>query len=81
MVDYIYLTYPDQFFGKIKKRTAVRQPHMGRTSILDVIVVLKPCRIFAYSGFSGSLFHVLPILNEELSGEKKKESIIRVRMG
>ena len=33
----------------------------GRTSICDVTVMIKittPCRISAYSGFSGSLFHV-----------------------
>ena len=41
----------------------------------------SPCRISANSGFSGSLFHVFPILNVVDSGEQEKESIICVRMG
>ena len=39
------------------------------------------CQISMYSGFSGSLFHVLPIKNEIFRGEQVQESIICVRMG
>ena len=39
------------------------------------------CRISAYSGFSGRLFQVFSNINEVLSGEQEKESIIRVKMG
>ena len=41
----------------------------------------SPSRTSAYSGFSGSLFHVFLTQNEVLSGEQKKESISRVMVG
>ena len=37
----VYLTYPYQPVGKIKKQTAARRQHAGRTSIRDFIVMLK----------------------------------------
>ena len=40
------LIYPYQPVGKIKKRTAARLPHAGRTSIRDVNVTLKLCHHF-----------------------------------
>ena len=60
------------------------QPHVGctlaaRGSMMSLYVkITSPCHILAYSGFSGSLFHVFSLLNEVFSGEQEKESIIRV---
>ena len=52
----IILTYPYQPMGKIKNK----QADVGRMSICDVKIT-SPTRISAYSGFSGSIFHVIPI--------------------
>ena len=41
MLDSYNFRYPYQPVEKIKKRTAARRPHAGRTSIRDVIVMLK----------------------------------------
>ena len=32
---------PEPALGKVKKRMAARRPHVGRTSIRDVIIMLK----------------------------------------
>ena len=47
----------------------------------SVGIMTSPCHISAHSGFSGSLFHVLPILNEVFSAEQEKDSITCVKMG
>ena len=82
MRDSIFLTYPYQPMGKIKKRTAERRPQAGCMLICDVIVMLKYVTMSRLSVFrvSGSLFSCFSNI-EVLSGEQEKESIIRVRMG
>ena len=77
----IYLTYAYQPVGKIKNEML----HVGRTSIRDVIVILKSCHHVASQGIQdfleGSLIHVFfSNINEVFSGEQEKKSIIRVRM-
>ena len=47
MMDSIYLTYPYQPLGKIKKRTIACRQHAGLTSIRDVSVMLKLCHFVA----------------------------------
>ena len=44
------------------------------------VKMTSPCRISGYSGFSGVFFKFFPNINEVLSGEQEKESIIRVRI-
>ena len=85
IMDFIYLTFRYQHMGKIKKN---EQPHVSAARRLHVdqwrqcnIKNMSSCRISAYSGFSGCLFHDFPIKNEVFCGEQEKESIIRVRMG
>ena len=65
--------------GKDKKE----QPHAGRTSIPDVIVMLKWLHHVAsqhIQDFLEGFFEFFPIY-EVLSGEQENESIIHVRMG
>ena len=45
---------------KKTKRTAAHRPHVNPWSHWNV-KMMSPCRISAYSGFSGSIFHVFPI--------------------
>ena len=56
--------------GKIKNE----KPHVGHTlAARGFVKMTSPCHISAYSGLSGSLFHVFLILkNEVLSGEQAK---------
>ena len=56
----IYLIYLYQLVGKIKKGTATSrlQANPWRHSYVKMTL---PCRISAFSGFSGSIFHVFPI--------------------
>ena len=52
-----YLKYLYQPVGKIRNE----KPHAGRTSFHHCDVKMtSPCHISAYSGFSGSIFHVFP---------------------
>ena len=55
----VVLSHIPTALGKDKNE----QPHVSRTSIHDVIVMLKLRHhvASAHSGFSGSLFHVFPI--------------------
>ena len=81
-VRYIYRTYLYQLMGKIKinsHMSASCWPHVDPCHHCNVKMA-SPCQISAYSGFSGSLFHVFPILSAVISGEQEKESIILVRM-
>ena len=63
-----YLTYPYQPVGKIKNRTATRQPHAGRMSIRDVIVMLKLRHHVASQRIQDFLeLYILSILNDVFS--------------
>ena len=73
-------TCPYQPVGNTKKE----QPHVGRTPIRDVIVMLKirhRVAIKRIQAFLEVFFMFFPIQNEGFSGAREKESIIRVRMG
>ena len=52
-----------RYLGKIKKWTAARRQHVDPWRHWNVSTT-SPCRISAYTGFSGSLFHVFSNLVE-----------------
>ena len=60
-----------------------KQPHAGRMSICDVIVMLKWCHHVASQRIQDfpEVFVKFFNINEVLSGEQEKESIICVRTG
>ena len=68
-------TYPYMLVGKIK----TERPHVGRTPIRGVIVIIK----WHHRGESEVIHGFLEAFScfSNLRGELEKESIIRVRMG
>ena len=78
--DVVCENIPIPALGKDKKRTTARRQHASRTSIRDVIVVLRhhvpSQRICDFL----EVFFMFFFQNEVFSGEQEKESIIRVRM-
>ena len=73
-------THVRSFYLNIPVQDIKKRPHVDLWHHCTVRMT-SPCRISAYSGFSGNLSHVFQQQNEVFSGEKEKESIIRVRMG
>ena len=83
--------YPCEIFLSIshthtspRKRYRNEQPHAGRTSIRDAIVMLNDVTMSHHSVFRifWKPFSVFfSNINEVLSGEQDKESIIVARMG
>ena len=75
MMDSIYLKYPYQPVGKTRNK----RPHAGRTSVHDLIAILK-LRLHVASQCIQDFLEAL-FMFEVFSGEQEKESIIRMRMG